>query len=53
MNVSRTLGGEEIGLVEIDDGERDVCFGPLCLGRFHERTCQIEDALRRQHRRPD
>jgi hypothetical protein len=40
-----------IGLVEIDDGEWDVYFGPLRLGRFHERTLRIEDALGRQHRR--
>jgi transposase InsO family protein len=52
VNVSQTLGGEEIGLVEIDDGEWDVYFGPLRLGRFHERTRQIEDANGRQHRRP-
>lgn len=52
VNVSQTLGGEEIGLVEIDDGEWDVYFGPLRLGRFHERTRQIEDAHGRQHRRP-
>jgi putative transposase len=52
INVSQTLGGEHVGLVEIDDGEWDVYFGPLRLGRFHERTRQIEDALGRQHRRP-
>ncbi len=52
VNVSQTLGGEEIGLVEIDDGEWDVYFGSLRLGRFHERTRQIEDANGRQHRRP-
>jgi transposase InsO family protein len=52
VNVSQTLGGEWIGLTEIDDGEWDVYFGPLRLGRFHERTRQIEDALGRHHRRP-
>jgi transposase InsO family protein len=52
VNVSQTLGGEVIGLVEIDDGEWDVYFGPLRLGRFHERTMLIEDAHGRQHRRP-
>jgi putative transposase len=51
VNVSQTLGGESIGLVEIDDAEWDVYFGPLRLGRFHERTLQIEDALGRHHRR--
>ena len=34
------------------DGEWDVYFGPLRLGRFHERTLLIEDALGRQYRRP-
>jgi transposase InsO family protein len=51
VNVSETLGGEVIGLVAIDDGEWDVHFGPLRLGRFHERTHQLEDAHGRQHRR--
>jgi transposase InsO family protein len=51
VNVSQTLGGEEVGLLEIDDGEWDVYFGPLRLGRFHERTLTIEDALGRQYRR--
>ena len=51
VNVSQTLGGERIGLTEIDDGEWDVYFGPLRLGRFHERTLTIEDALGRQYRR--
>jgi putative transposase len=53
VNVSRTLGEEYVGFVEIDDGEWDVYFGPLRLGRFHERTLLIEDALGRQYRRSD
>ena len=40
-----------VGLVEIDDSEWDVYFGPLRLGRFHERTLLIEDALGRHYRR--
>jgi putative transposase len=52
VNVSQTLGEESVGFVEIDDGEWDVYFGPLRLGRFHERTLLIEDALGRQYRRP-
>jgi putative transposase len=52
VNVSQTLGGEWVGLREIDDGEWDVYFGPLRLGRFHERTLTIEDVLGRQYRRP-
>ena len=52
VNVSQTLGEEKIGLVEIDNGEWDVYFGPIRLGRFHERTLLIEDALGRHYRRP-
>ncbi len=52
VNVRQTLGGEWIGLVELDDGEWGVYIGPLRLGRFHERTMAIEDAHERQHRRP-
>lgn len=51
INVSHTLRGEYVGLVEIDDAEWDVYFGPLRLGRFHERTRRIEDALGRYQRR--
>jgi len=51
VNVSHTLGGEYVGLVEIDDGEWDVYFGPLRLGRFHERTYLIEDIHGRHRRR--
>jgi len=49
--VSQTLSGESLGLVEIADAEWDVYFGPLRLGRFHERTRRIEDTLGRQYRR--
>ena len=41
-----------VGLTEIDDGEWDLYFGPLRLGRLHERTLQVEDALGRSYRRP-
>jgi hypothetical protein len=48
----RRAGPEEyIGLTEIDGGEWDVYFGPLRLGRFHEPTLTIEDALGGQYRR--
>jgi hypothetical protein len=50
VNVSQTLGGEWVGLTEFDEGEWDVYFGPLRLGRFHERTLTIEDGLGRQYR---
>jgi hypothetical protein len=46
-----TLGGEYVGLVDIDDGEWDVYFGPLRLGRFPERTYLIEDIHGRHRRR--
>lgn len=51
VNVSQTLGEEYVGL-EIEDGEWDVYFGPLRLGRFHERTRLLEDAFGRHYRRP-
>jgi len=51
VNVSHVLGGEYVGLEEIDDGIWDVYFGRLNLGRFHERTLRIVDALGRSERR--
>ena len=46
--VSTVLIGETIGLEPIDDGEWDLHFGPIRLGRFDERTRRIEPAGRRQ-----
>jgi putative transposase len=46
--VSTVLIGDEIGLEPIDDGEWDLHFGPIRLGRFDERTRRIEPAGRRQ-----
>jgi transposase InsO family protein len=51
VNVSHVLGGEYVGFTEVDDGEWDLYFGLLRLGRFHERTLMIEDALGRLARR--
>lgn len=51
VNVTSSLVGEYIGLEEIDDGLWDVYFGPLKLGRFHERHLRIEDQLGRLNRR--
>jgi putative transposase len=51
VNVSHVLGEEYVGFTEIDDGEWDLYFGPLRLGRFHERTRTVEDALGRLVRR--
>jgi putative transposase len=45
------LGGEVVGLTEVDDGEWDLYFGPLKLGRFHERLLRVEDTLGRLRRR--
>jgi putative transposase len=46
--VSTVLIGETIGLEPIDDGEWDLHFGPIRLGRFDERTRRIHPAARRQ-----
>ena len=44
VNVSVCCAKEYVGLEEIDDGVWNVYFGPLKLGRFHERHLRIEDA---------
>jgi len=54
VNISHVLGEEYVGFVEVDDGEWDLYFGPVKLGRFHERLLRIEDAfgrLARHHAR--
>jgi putative transposase len=51
VNVSHVVGGEYVGFTEVDDGEWDLYFGPLRLGRFHECTLTVEDALGRRARR--
>jgi len=51
VNVSHVLSGEHVGLEPIDDGLWDVYFGPLRLGRLHERQLAIEDSLGRKQRR--
>jgi transposase InsO family protein len=47
INVSTVCIGEYVGLEEIDDGIWDVYFGPLKLGRLHERHMKIEDTYGR------
>lgn len=42
--------GEYVGLEEIDDGIWNVYFGPLRLGRLHDRHMKIEDAYGRRLR---
>jgi hypothetical protein len=54
VNISHVLGEEYVGFVEVDEGEWDLYFGPVKLGRFHERLLRIEDAfgrLARHHAR--
>jgi len=42
--------GEYVGWEEIDDGIWNVYFGPLKLGRLHERHMRIKDAYGRLNR---
>jgi putative transposase len=51
VNVSVVCAGEYVGLEEIDDGVWNVYFGPLKLGRFHERLMRIEDEYGRIKRK--
>ena len=51
VNVSHVLEEEYVGLEEVDDGLWNVYFGPVWLGRFHEKELKIEDALGRKRRR--
>jgi putative transposase len=51
VNVTSALIGEHVGLEEIDDGQWDVYFGALKLGRLHERLMRIEDHHGRLKRR--
>lgn len=51
VNVSIVCAGEYVGLEEIDDGIWDLYFGPLKLGRLHERKMRIEDEYGRLRRR--
>jgi putative transposase len=53
VNVSITCAGEHVGLEEIDDGVWNVYFGPLKLGRLHERHMRIEDEYGRLKRHRD
>src|SRR6266545_2503297 len=51
VNVSIVCVGEYVGLEEIADGIWNVYFGPLRLGRLHERRMRIEDEYGRLYRR--
>ena len=49
--VSHILGGEYIGLEEVDDGIWEVYYGSVWLGRFDERIMLIKDDRGRYFRR--
>jgi len=51
VNVSHVLAGEDVGFEEIDDGEWDLYFGRMKIGRFHERLRCVEDAQGRLARK--
>ena len=51
VNVTSVLTGEYVGFEEVADGLWDVYFGPLRIGRFHERLLRIEDSLSKLRRR--
>lgn len=53
VNVSHVLAEEYVGLEEVEDGIWSVYFGPVLLGRFHERDLRIHGAHNRNklHRR--
>jgi putative transposase len=50
VNVTSALVGEYVGLEPVDDGQWDVYFGVLKLGRLHERHMRIEDHMGRFRR---
>jgi putative transposase len=50
VNVSIVCVGDYVALEEIDDGIWNVYFGPLRLGRLHERRMRIEDEYGRLYR---
>jgi putative transposase len=52
VQVCTVCSGENVGLEEIDDGIWEVYYGPLKIGRFHERLGRTENAncsLNRHH----
>ena len=51
VNMSHVLAGEYVGFEEIDDGEWNLYFGRMKLGRYHERLNRIEDAQGRLSRK--
>ena len=51
VNVSIVCAGKYVGLEEIDEGIWNVYFGPLKLGRLHEKHMRIEDEYGRLKRK--
>jgi putative transposase len=51
VNVSDMLAGKDVGFEEIDDGEWDLYFGRMKIGRFHERLRCVEDTQERLARK--
>ena len=51
VNVTHTLGGEYVGLEEVDNDLWEVYFGPVRLGRLDVRTLRIKDHLGRSVRK--
>jgi transposase InsO family protein len=51
VNVSHVLAEQYVGFEEIDEGEWDLYFGRMKLGRFHEPLRRIEDAQGRLARK--
>jgi transposase InsO family protein len=51
VNVTHVLGGEYVGLEEVDNDLWEVYFGPIRLGRLDETDLRIEDSLGRKTRR--
>lgn len=45
VNVTSVLAGEYIRFEEVADALSDVYFGPVRLGRFHDRLLKIGDSL--------
>jgi transposase InsO family protein len=43
--LSSVLAGEPVGLEEVEDGIWSLCFGPLLLARFDERTRRLEGVV--------
>jgi transposase InsO family protein len=50
VSLSSALIGEIVGLENVDEGQWDVYYGALRLGRLHDKHMRIEDHMARLHR---